>query len=38
MRQIPNIKGVGAHMFNVRALDAKQRINFFGLIATSAAL
>ena len=29
MRHIPNKKGICAHIFNVRALDAKQMINFF---------
>ena len=29
MQRIPNKKGICAHIFNVRALDAKQRINFF---------
>ena len=29
MLHIPNKKGICAHIFNVRALDAKQRINFF---------
>ena len=29
MWHIPNKKGICAHIFNVRALDAKQRINLF---------
>ena len=29
MRHIPNKKGICAHIFDVRALDAKQMINFF---------
>ena len=31
MPHIPSKKGICAHIFNVRALDAKQRIDFFGL-------
>ena len=31
MWHIPNKERICAHIFNVRALDAKQRINFFGL-------
>ena len=34
IRHIPNKKEICAHIFNVRALDAKQRINFFGLSLT----
>ena len=29
IRHIPNKKEICAHIFNVRALDAKQKINFF---------
>ena len=29
MQRIPNKEGICAHIFNVRALDAKQKINFF---------
>ena len=36
MWHTPNKKGICAHIFNVRALDAKQRINFFWPYGNSA--